>query len=785
MKPTRLQIVALAAGALLAGAVFFQKKERPKADAMPTVVDFNWHVRPILSDRCYKCHGPDERQRKAGLRLDTEAGLFGELPETPGRFAVVRGKPGESELVRRVFSKDTSEVMPAPESHLVLSDFEKDLLKKWVEQGAPFKKHWAFIPPEKAALPEVSDKGWCRNEVDFFTLKKLDELGQKPSPEAGRAAIARRLAFDLTGLPPADSVLEKFMADGSPDFYEKLVDQLLARPAFGEKWATGWLDLARYSDTHGYQDDLPRTMWPWRDWVIKALNENMSYERFVTWQLAGDLLPDRTKETILATGFCRNHKVSQEGGVIDEEYRCEYVADRTNVFGKALLGLTLECARCHDHKFDPVPTREYYAVSAFFNRVPERGFVDNLKTPKPFMLITSKDVEPGGVLSFLNKNERFLSKTDTIEEMVMEDSTARGGRKAYILERGQYDRRGASVEPSGISAALPFDTSLFEKNRLGLAKWLFSKQNPLTARTAVNRVWQEVFGRGIVATSDNLGSQGAMPSHPELLDWLAVDFMESGWDFKKLVRRIVLSSTYRQSSDATAEQIAADPDNVWLARGPRFRLNYESIRDAALAASGLLIEELGGPSCKPYQPPGIWEAMSTEKSGNAYRGEFSYVVDTAARKAYRRSLYTYHRRTIPPPAAMAFDAASRDVCEVRRARTSTPLQALALLNDPQILECGRALANRILEKEPGGGKVAVGRVFKKILGREPERKELASLSDLFEKELASFQKQPERAEKLLKTGRFPQNPALDPSRSAALMMVASAVFNLDEALVKA
>jgi hypothetical protein len=785
MRRPSFSKLALAAALLALGIflfAFFAKNENGDEERLPKLVSFNFHIRPILSDRCFKCHGPDEQKREAGLRLDTQEGAFAALGESKDHFAIVPGKTEQSTLIQRIFSTNPDSVMPPPDAHLTLSDFEKKLLKRWIEQGAEWEKHWAFVAPQKPDLPKVKNKKWAWNEVDFFILQKQKEHGLEPSPEAEKERLIRRVSFDLTGLPPSPEMVENFLNDESPDAYEKVVDALLASPAYGERWAVYWLDLARYSDTHGYQDDLARTMWPWRDWVIKAFNENMPYDQFVTWQLAGDLLPDATKETLLASAFNRNHKITQEGGVIDEEYRVEYVADRTNTFGKAFLGLTMECARCHDHKYDPISTRDYYATSAFFNKVPEQGFVPNLATPKPYIPIVQADLQ--GVLKFLNGKEFFKTEKDTLLQMVMRDSVGKGARKTYILKRGQYDQHGEEVAENLPANVLPFDTTL-GRDRLAMAKWLFDPRHPLTARVMVNRLWQEIFGKGIVATSDNFGLQGALPTHPELLDWLACDFRDNGWDMKRTLRLLVTSATYRQSSAASKEILEKDPENRWLARGPRYRLHYEFIRDNALAASGLLVREIGGPSVKPYQPPGLWEEISADKTANDFRGENSYKPDTAASKIYRRSLYTYNRRTIPPPTSLSFDAAPRDVCEVSRARTSTPLQALVMLNDEQILEASRVLAARILEEKSfRKTEERITEAFSRILTRKPEKVEIQKLAALYGEEFARFQKEPERAKKLLKTGRFPQNPALDPVEQAALMLVVSAIFNLDEAMSK-
>lgn len=764
-----------------------------RTEKLPDTVDFNWHIRPILSDRCFTCHGPDEKKRQAGLRLDTQAGAFAQLPEPQDslsnnlqpsnlkpRFAIVPGHPEQSELVRRIYSTNPDSVMPLPESHLTLSDFEKKLLVRWIEQGAQWKEHWAFMPPARPELPAVARIGWDKNPVDAFILEKLKEHDLEPSPEADKARLLRRVSFVLTGLPPAPEHTDRFLADTRPDAYDRMVDTLLASPAYGERWAMNWLDLARYSDSHGYQDDLPRLMWPWRDWVIKSFNENMPVDRFVTWQLAGDLEPGATKEMLLASGFNRNHKISQEGGIIDEEYRVEYVADRANTFGKAFLGLTLECSRCHDHKYDPVKMREYYGTFAFFNQVPEDGFVPNLATPKPYMFITATDLE--GPLAFLNARAELKTPKDTLRQMIMHDSA--GIRKNYRLNRGLYDQPAETVPYSTPEAILPFDSTRYPQNRLGLAQWLFDDRNPLTARVWVNRLWQEVFGRGIVATADNFGVQGALPTHPELLDWLAVEFRESGWDMKHLLRLMVTSATFRQSAATDSRLLAADPENLWLARGPRVRMPYEFVRDNVLASSSLLVREIGGPSVKPWQPPGIWEDIASDKTANAFRGEASYIPDTLPEKMYRRSLYTYQRRTIPPPTHLTFDAPARDNCEVRRTRSNTPLQALVMLNDRQVLEAARVLAGRLLrDRALGNPEARIDAAFRRILTRKAGRQEMKELLGYFEAERERFKARPLDATRLLQIGLYPAEADLDPVEQAALMQTLCVVYNLDESLV--
>ncbi len=771
---------AIIAALLLAGICWLAgwRKTAAPSKEMPAAVDFNWHIRPILSDRCFKCHGPDESKRERNLRFDTQAGAFAALDTLDGkpRFAIVPGHPEQSLLVSRIFSSNQDSIMPPLDSHLSLSDFEKQLLKRWIEQGAQWKQHWAFTAPVRPKVPSVSKKGWDKNPIDAFVLEKLRENRLQHSPTADKSRLLRRASFVLTGLPPSPEQLRAFHESQSVEAYQNMVDELLNSPAYGERWAMYWLDLARYSDTHGYQDDLPRTVWPWRDWVIKAFNENMRYDKFVTWQLAGDMLPDKTKESLLASAFNRNHKISQEGGVIDEEYRVEYVADRTNTFGKAFLGLTLECARCHDHKYDPVSQIEYYSTFAFFNNLDEKGFVPNLATPEPYMLITPGDFDKD--LPFLNKKMGLKSPQDTILQMVMRDSS--GLRKSYRLIRGQYDQHGETVSPTLPAAVLPFDTLKYSKDRLGMAQWLFDPANPLTARVWVNRLWQELFGRGIVVTAENFGVQGALPTHPELIDWLAVEFVESGWDMKHLLRLMVTSATFQQTAVAEAADFARDPENLWLSRGPRFRMPYEFLRDNVLASSGLLVREIGGPSVKPWQPPGLWEEISTEKTANSFRGEYSYIPDTLPEKKYRRSLYTYQRRTIPPPTHLTFDAPMRDNCEVRRTRSNTPLQALVMWNDQQILDASKALAGAILQdKHLPSSENRISAAFERILSRLPARTELKPLMAYFETENQRFKSKPADAAKLLREPTAIASSA----EHAALMLTITVIYNMDEAIV--
>jgi uncharacterized protein DUF1553/uncharacterized protein DUF1549/cytochrome c len=773
MKRITLVISSLIAIASLVVGCFHNENETAKAAGL---IDFNFDIKPILSDRCFKCHGPDPNNRKANLRLDIEASAYAALKDNPTAHSIVPGNPDQSELVKRILSTDPQYMMPPPESNLTLNDEERSLLKRWVEQGGKYKKHWAFILPEKIELPKVDpEAGLVRNEIDRFIIEKLERKGLKQSAEAGKERLLRRVSFDITGLPPSPRMIDRFLSDNNPDAYEKVVDSLLASTAYGERWTNYWLDVARYGDTHGYQDDLPRVMWPWRDWVIKAFNENMPYDKFVTWQLAGDLLPEANKEQLLASAFNRNHKISQEGGIVDEEYRVEYVADRTNTFGKAFMSISMECSRCHDHKYDPVTQKDYFSLYAFFNNLKENGFVLNLRTPEPFMPISKRDLE--GELKFLNANRVIKTESDTILQMVMKEEP--GIRKSYVLNRGAYDAHGEEVTPGVPESVLPFKKDL-PRNRLGLARWLFDKENPLTARVIVNRIWQEMFGKGLVATSEDFGNQGSIPSHPELLDWLAVDFQENGWNIKRLIKQMAMSATYRQSSQVTPDVKEIDVENIYLSHSSRYRMNAEMIRDNALATSGLLNNEVGGPSVKPYQPEGVWEGVSVgDKSG--YRGENSYIIDTG-NMVYRRSLYTYWRRTVPPPAMITFDNPMKEICEVRRTRTSTPLQALVLLNDPQIMEASRVLGARLLIKNNNNARQAITEAFRLITSRTPAAKEIDVLEGFYSTELQKYRKDLKSANAVLGAGHYPVEKNLPSPDAAAIMLTLQTIYNLDETI---
>ena len=1022
--------------------------------AQPKGIDFNREIRPILSDNCFTCHGPDEKQRQADLRLDRPDGVFA---DRGGYRVIVPGRPAESRLYQRISAENRLARMPPPAANRTLAPQQVELIRRWIEQGAEYKPHWSFIPLEETPVPEVIEGKWPRNPIDRFILSRLEKEGLRPSPEAARETLIRRLSLDLTGLPPALEEIDAFLADRSEDAYDKLVGRLLASPRYGERMANDWLDLARYADTYGYQADVDRDMSPWRDWVIRAFNENLPYDQFIVWQLAGDLLPGATREQRLATAFNRLHRQTNEGGSIEEEFRTEYVADRVHTMGTAFLGLTIECSRCHDHRYDPIKQRDYYRLFAFFNNIDESGLYSHFTraTPSPTLLLYDEGVEarheelkkriaqaeaglaatrdaarrrfdewlragakdvsilqpvaaftfeeaaanktansattglpaelvdgpelvegrhglavklsgesavvckgsgafrrtepfsfslwlrpsveqaravvfhrsrawtdsgsrgyqlvledgrpafslihfwPGNAVSvrakerlpvsawshlavtydgssrgaglrlylnglpmelevvrdnlfkdivhrkewgdadvdkieltlgarfrdsgfkggliddfqvfdrclmpleagalaglsglqppqeelfayYLNRHDAGYRSAltalqrlrdeennlvnDVREIMVMKELPER--RPTHLLKRGAYDAPGERVEPGTPDAVMPFPSGL-PPNRLGLARWIVDRRNPLTARVAVNRIWKLHFGRGIVATMENFGSQGQPPTHPELLDWLAKEFIDSGWNVKALHKLIVTSAAYRQSSQPGADLEARDPENRLLARGPRHRLEAEQIRDQALAASGLLSRRIGGPSVKPYQPAGLWEESGTDKT---------YVQDTGE-KLYRRSLYTFWRRTSPPPSLTSFDAPSREVCTARRETTTTPLQALVLLNDPQFIEAARVLAERLVRERGPDLDARIVAAFRVLTGRRPEVREREILRRLYQEQLAYFTSHPGADEKYLATGEHTRDRALPAAEVAATAVLVSALMNHEE-----
>lgn len=1031
------RVIAFGMAVLLSGYALWEVRA---GDGSP--VDFDRQIRPVLSNNCFVCHGPDEGTRQADLRLDLPEGVLG-TADSPG--VVVPGKRQESELYSRITAEDADERMPPPSSGKELSKEQIELIGRWIDGGAPWRPHWSFVAPHRPPLPDVSRPAWCRNPIDRFILARLDKEGLQPAPEADKITLLRRVTFDLTGLPPTPEEVDQFLQDSSPEAYEKVVDRLLASPRFGEHRAHYWLDVARYGDTHGLHLDNYRSIWPYRDWVIKSFNENKPYNQFIVEQLAGDLLPNASLEQKVASGFNRCNVTTSEGGAIDAEFLVRYAVDRTSTMGTAFLGLTIGCAVCHDHKYDPITQKDFYRLYAYFYTMADPAMDGNSDRTPPIVSLPTpeqstkkaaleadlaalekeirdqldkieyrepeeeagpqasgpreivwvdEDVPPGAQLAadghpwefveaasppppsgkklmrrkaqglaqhyftkadpplVVGKEDRFfvqvyLDSSDPPREIMLQWNdgswehrafwgedliewgqsgtasrkrlgdlpapgqwvrleipatevglaagsqingwafTQFGGtvywdaagivttalqpgenlrslkrweeltkqakpetwpaavaeilkkaedqrsdeerkklrdyfvqyvfadtreifdplnkkreelqqqladlekeiaislvsadlpqrREAYVLERGDYEKPREKVEP-GVPAVLPPLHTDAPPNRLGLAQWLVQPTHPLTARVAVNRFWQEVFGTGLVKTSEDFGTQGERPSHPELLDWLAVEFMESGWDVKRLFRLMVTSATYRQSARVTPELLAKDPENRLLARGPRFRLDAEEIRDTALFVSGLLVEQIGGPSVKPYQPEGLWEAVGYTTSNTA-----KFVQDHGD-KLYRRSLYTFWKRTSPPPGLVLFDAPNREACVMRRPRTNTPLQALNLLNDVQYVEAARKMAERLIRQggaEPAD-KVRFG--FKLVASREPRPSELTILLDLYDWQRRYFEENPQAAESLLSVGESPRDGQLPVVELAAWSMVCNALMNLDETITK-
>ena len=766
-----LIIVILVAG--LAFGIFYLSNQ--KQINQKTEVSYNRDIRPILSDKCFLCHGPDANTRRAGLRLDMQNGAFAELQVNKGHFAVVPGSPEESELIRRIESTDPAVLMPLPESNLPqLTPEEIAVFKQWIKEGAKYEKHWSFIPPVKTESPEVDDEKWVKNEIDNFILEKIEKKGLKANDEASRETLIKRAFADITGLAPTYPEITRWTNKSDKDWYSQLLDTLLQKPAYGEKMAVLWMDLARYADSYGYQDDNIRSQWPWRDWVINAFNKNIPYDKFLTYQIAGDLLPDATKETILATAFFRNHKYTEEGGVIDEEYRVTYNIDKTNTYGKAIIGVSIECAQCHDHKYDPFSQKDYFQLYAFFNESREIGYEGDVgqSTPakNPKLFISQEDREI--LMPYINAVD-----TKPLQVSVMGDSTYK--KPTYILSRGSYAApTNIQVKPTAPESVMPFDTLSYQRNRLGLAQWTIDKKNPLTARVFVNFMWQEIFGKGLVKTSTDFGLQGALPSHPELLDWLAVDFMEHNWDIKYLVKKILTSNTYCQSGEVSKKQLELDPENNYYSRAPRLRFKAEIVRDWVLSSSGLLNPEIGGPSVKPYQPKGVWESTTSGRGVLA-----SYKQDRGP-NLYRRGLYTIFKLTAPPPVLMIFDASSRDQCEGKRPSTNTPLQALSMLNDPTVLEASRVLAENISISSKNMDE-KIEQAFETILVRKPSKFEKNKLLDYCLKQQEYFSENPDLLKSTLDVGEF-EHPKeeYNTTEAGALMKTILIIYNLEEAITR-
>lgn len=684
-------------------------------------VDFSRDVQPLLARHCFACHGPDEGSRETGLRLDVRLAAIAELDS--GSTAIVPGQPEASELVARVAAEDADLRMPPGEHGAILSPEQVDLLRRWIAAGAAYDNHWSFRPVTRPEPPAVKNESWVRNPIDRFVLACLEREGLAPAPEASRATLLRRLSLDLTGLPPTPAVIAAFVADQSPQAYDRAVERLLASPHFGERWGRHWLDVAHYADSDGYlNDDLRPNAWRYRDWVIDAVNRDLPFDRFTTEQLAGDLLPDATASERTATGFLRNTLRNIEAGVDLEEYRNKEVVDRVSTIGAGWLGLTLGCAECHSHKYDPISHREFYQLFAFFNET------DDVELPESKAMAVAQRGEL---------------------------------RKSFVHLRGDYRQQGELAEP-GTPAVLPSLTSRGERaDRLDLAHWLTDPANPLTPRVTANQWWLHLFGRGLVPTVDNFGVGGEAPSHPELLDWLAAELIQRGWSRKEMIRLIVSSATYRQSSAGSDELERRDPLNVLLARQSRLRLEAEAVRDAALAASGLLDRRIGGPGVCPPQPDYVASISRNVK------WEVSQAPDL-----YRRGMYILFRRATPYPMLLTFDAPDSTVACTRRERSNSPLQALTLLNDPVFFECAQTLGRRLASQPERTVDERIAEAVRLCVGRDPQPAELQRIRTLFKNQLAD------------PTATADAATNESPADEAAWIIVARVLMNLDEFITR-
>jgi mono/diheme cytochrome c family protein len=763
-------------------------------------VEFNREIRPILAKKCFACHGPDEDHREGGLRLDTQEGATAKLES--GKSAIVAGKESQSELLLRITSSDESERMPPAETGITLTPAQIDLLKRWIDQSASYVPHWSFVKPERPALPTAKHADWAEGGLDRFILARLEAEGLAPAPRADRYALIRRASLDLRGIPPTPQEAANFVADRAPDAYERLVDRFLADPAYGERWARMWLDQARYADSRGYgSDPLRPNIWRYRDWVIDALNADLPYDRFTIEQLAGDLLPDATLDQKIATAFHRNTMTNTEGGTDDEEFRVAAVKDRVDTTMQVWMGITIGCAKCHNHKYDPVSNREYYQLYALFNQTVDSDKPDEsptLSTPSPeyeskLRLFEDQVADIKAKIAAAEQSPKegsaenpdakaLRDKLKALERTkpalpsvpVMQELPADKRRTTFVQIKGNFLNKGEEASP-GLPAAWHHLPEGVPRDRMGVAQWLVHRDNPLTARVAVNRLWAQLFGAGIVLTEEDFGIQGELPSHPELLDWLAVEFADSAaWDMKRLLRQIVTSSTYCQTAHVSPEALAKDPRNRLMSRGPRFRLEAEMVRDQALSLAGLLSRKLRGPSVYPPQPPGLWQA--------AFNGERTWPTSTGE-DAHRRGLYTFWRRTIPYPSMTTFDAPSRETCSLRRFRTNTPLQAFVTLNDPVYVEAAQALARRLTEESGSTASERAAFGLQLCLIRPPSSAQVESLVQLYESELAHFRADSAAAVKM--AGNLPLGTvSADPAEIAAWTVVANVLLNLDGVLMK-
>jgi hypothetical protein len=809
------------------------------ADVGPKPVDYSRDVQPILTAHCYACHGPDEGKRKAKLRLDQRPAAV--------KKAIKPGDAANSALIERLGTTDPDEVMPPPASKKgPLTAQQIDVLRRWIDQGAKFDTHWSYVKPARPALPRVTNTAWVRNPVDAFVAAGQEAHRLAPAPGADRVTLIRRLSFDLIGLPPTPEEVEAFVKDSSPEAYEKLVDRLLASEHFGERMAAYWLDAVRYADTGGYHSDNHRDVWLFRDYVINAFNANKRFDQFTVEQLAGDLLPGATTEQKIASGYNRLLQTTEEGGAQPKEYTAKYAADRVRNASAVWLGSTMGCCECHNHKFDPFTTKDFYSLSAFFADVQEKAVGRQDQTPilppegsarlkvydEQLALLRSALARPSadidalqaaweekaraggarglpkpvadalavaaarrtpqqkkliadhyrGTAPELEPLRKALAEVQAQRDALLKNtpttlvSMSVAPRVVRVLPRGNWlDDSGEVVVPAVPAFLGALETGGRRATRLDLAKWLASPDNPLTARVFVNRLWKICFGQGIVKSLDDFGIQGSLPSHPQLLDWLAVEFVESGWDVKHLLKLLVMSNAYRQSSVGTKESREKDPANTWLSRQGRFRLDAEMVRDSALEVSGLLSRKVGGPSVRPYQPAGYWSFLNFPKR--------EWQADTGA-SLYRRGLYTYWCRTFLHPSLLAFDAPTREECTVERTRSSTPLQALVLLNDPIYVEAARVFAEHIIKRGGGDTAARLDWAYRRAVSRGVRPEEVTLLSELYQKHLAEFRADRAGAEKAVAVGQWPVPKDVDAAELAAWTSVARVVLNLHETITR-
>ncbi|MCW3098876.1 MAG: Protein of unknown function (DUF1553)/Protein of unknown function (DUF1549)/Planctomycete [Chthonomonadaceae bacterium] len=773
-------------------------------------VDYNRDVRPILAENCFSCHGQDASKRQAGLRLDKAEGATAKLAS--GHVAIVPGQVKTSALMARLGVKSPL-LMPPASTGKTLKPQQIAILRRWIAQGAKYAPHWAYIPPRRPSAPELptvaGTKGktwnpaaWSRTFIDRFIAARLVQEGLRPSKTADRATLLRRLSLDLTGLPPTIAEVDAFVNDKSPDAYEKQVDRLLISPHYGERMAQQWLDLVRYADTDGYHGDRNRNVFPFRDWTITAFNRNMPFDQFTTQQLAGDLLPDPTTKNLIASGYNRLNMVTREGGAQPKEYLAKYMAERIRTTALVWQGSTLGCAECHDHKYDPFTAKDFYRFGAFFADIKQVGLYPNDKEDlEPFLSLPTPD-QATKLMQFdaemVREKKELDAAAPAAQEPLRKALTATQAQRAafdnqvehmmvtvavapsvtHLLPRGNWqDETGEIVEPGvpGFLQSAPLSSN--RATRLDLARWIVSRDNPLTARVTVNRLWMLLFGAGIVRTPGDFGTQGAPPTHPELLDWLATEFMENGWDIKHVMKAIVMSNAYRQSSDAPKALRERDPYNMLLARQSRFRLDAETVRDNALAVSGLLVDKIGGRSVFPYQPDGYWDHCNT------FAGPLIYKQDHGE-DLYRRGLYTYWKRTFLNPSLLAFDAPSREECVADRPRSNTPLQALVLMNDPTYVEAARSLAEHLMQEGGGTLPERLNYAFQRTIARRATPAEIAVLSSLYQKHFQEYTSDPTSAQKLLTAGEHPVPKDLNSTELAAWTSVARVILNLNETITR-